>query len=248
VRLSALLMMLLLASSAAPRAALGERSSDRRARAEALLREGNGLYDRGEFRAALERYRAARDLYPSFKIDFNIGIALEALGHSIEAAEQLERFLRRAALADEAIVGSARRRLEALRRRLASVDISCNVDGATIRVDGAPVGRTPLEGRVYLRPGEHRVEARAAGHAPYRRTLDLAAGDHRGLTATLRRVELRATPPLPLPPAPAARPIYKRWWLWTLVGTAIAGGAVAAIVASTRPGTRVPTGELGTIP
>jgi hypothetical protein len=31
-----------------------------------------------------------------------------------------------------------------------------------------------------------------------------------------------------LAPAPAKKPVYKQWWLWTVVGVVVAGGAVAA--------------------
>lgn len=31
-----------------------------------------------------------------------------------------------------------------------------------------------------------------------------------------------------LAPAPAKKPVYKQWWLWTVVGLVVAGGATAA--------------------
>jgi hypothetical protein len=31
-----------------------------------------------------------------------------------------------------------------------------------------------------------------------------------------------------LAPAPAKVPVYKKWWLWTIVGVAVVGGATAA--------------------
>lgn len=42
-------------------------------------------------------------------------------------------------------------------------------------------------------------------------------------------------PPADLtPPQPAPRPIYRRWWFWTLIGGAVAAGAVAGIVVGTQ--------------
>jgi tetratricopeptide (TPR) repeat protein len=49
------------------------------------------------------------------------------------------------------------------------------------------------------------------------------------------------------PPAAARKPVYKRWWLWTIVGVVAAGAAVGAAIAITQsaPSTpSVPT-ELG---
>jgi hypothetical protein len=31
-----------------------------------------------------------------------------------------------------------------------------------------------------------------------------------------------------LAPAPASTPVYKKWWLWTIVGAVVVGGAVTA--------------------
>jgi hypothetical protein len=45
---------------------------------------------------------------------------------------------------------------------------------------------------------------------------------------------IRETPPVLEIPRAAPPPIYKRWWFWTLIGIAVAGGASAAVLG--RPG------------
>jgi tetratricopeptide (TPR) repeat protein len=35
-----------------------------------------------------------------------------------------------------------------------------------------------------------------------------------------------AAPAAPAPPPPEHTPVYKKWWLWTVVGVVVAGGAV----------------------
>jgi len=225
-----------------------------REQARALLRAGNQLHDRGDYVGALQRYREARALFPTFKIDFNIGVTLEAMGRAIEAAEQFERFLARAStIADSSIVSSARQRLAALRSRLASVSVRCSVRGAMIAVNGGDIGEAPFDGRVYLRPGTHRVAVRAERYLRFERELFLEAGDHRVVVAVLRS-DVAARPPRDPAAATPRRsrgrptPVYKRWWFWTLVGAVVAGGVVGGVVAGTRGDGRVPSGELGTIP
>jgi tetratricopeptide (TPR) repeat protein len=44
-------------------------------------------------------------------------------------------------------------------------------------------------------------------------------------------------PPPPTPAASASKPVYKRWWLWTLVGVAAAGAAVGVGVGVSRAAT-----------
>ena len=41
----------------------------------------------------------------------------------------------------------------------------------------------------------------------------------------------RVTQPCPIP---AQTPVYKKWWLWTIVGVVIAGGAVGLGVGLTQ--------------
>jgi hypothetical protein len=41
---------------------------------------------------------------------------------------------------------------------------------------------------------------------------------------------------------PAATPVYKRWWFWTGIGLAVAGGVVAAIALSGGGGDKCPSG------
>jgi tetratricopeptide (TPR) repeat protein len=193
-----------------------------RQRAAALLKAGNALYDLGQFLEALAKYRQASHLYPGFKIDFNIGITLDAMGRPVEAAEQFESFLRRApTTGDSPIIVSARQRLEALRQRLASVRLRCSIAGATVTINDAAVGTTPIEERVYVRPGRHRLGVRAEGYQPFTRLVALEAGEHRLVTVTLAAAPEPAQffhRPPPSSPARVDKPFYKRWWFWTLVG------------------------------
>ena len=41
-----------------------------------------------------------------------------------------------------------------------------------------------------------------------------------------------ATGPSPEPPK---RPIYKRWWFWTVMGAVVAGGVITGVLLGTRP-------------
>ncbi len=238
----ALLALVLLAATAG-------HAEDRRGAANALYKEGNALYAGGKYQQALDRYRRARALFPSFKLDLNIATSLYKLGWYSEAAPEFERFLAQAKRAPAKVVKATRARLAEIRKKVASVQIVCAVDGATLQVDGRDMGRTPRAGRVYLMPGIHRVSATRDGYRPFNWQAGLQAGQHVEVKIQL---VARAKPPAPAPPAkpspapaPAPGPAVKdaprpapapaadggtdrpRGRLWTWVA---AGCAVAALV------------------
>ena len=65
--------------------------------------------------------------------------------------------------------------------------VTANVEGAELVVDGRPRGPTPYEGNLPV--GQHQIEVRAEGHAPYVAQIDLvASAERRAITATLRNV------------------------------------------------------------
>jgi len=223
------------------------RAESPRESATALLRTGNELYKRGELRRALEKYREAKALYPTYRIDFNIGVTLLAMGHEVEAAEQLERVLRAATVADPGMLEGARRRIEQLRRQLGRVAVICPNANATLTIDGSPAGDTPFRRWIYLRPGRHQLVVTAPGHHVFAQSVELVAGDHPKVMVSLmpitaerpRPAERRGQAP------PAAAPFYKRWWFWTIVGAVAVGATVGGVVAAKTGGSdRVPSGEL----
>ena len=150
-------------------------------RARSLFLEANQLFDRGMLQDALTLYRKARALYPSFKIDLNIGGTLDALGRRTEAAVYFERFLLNASKAPKGVTREAKRRLKALRRKLGWIRVTCMVEGAVILVDGRSVGRTPRDLPLYLDPGRHRISMEREGYLPRVKMITIAAGKRKTL-------------------------------------------------------------------
>jgi tetratricopeptide (TPR) repeat protein len=171
--------------------AAGLADATAREQAQALLKQGNTLREAGDLSGALARFEQAHDLYPSFRIDYNIGLCLVDLKQHARAATHLERFLRRGAVRSPLeMVGEARKHLAALRGKIAAVTLECDVAGAAVSVNGTRVGVTPLPGALYLDPGPHRLQVEKAGYLTERWEDRLAAGGQREVS-----VILRAAPP-----------------------------------------------------
>jgi hypothetical protein len=82
---------------------------------------------------------------------------------------------------------------------------------ADIALDGKAMGRSPLEFKVGA--GAHELVATAEGHQKETVPMTLALGDKREVDIELHK-----------PPS-----ILSRWWFWTVIGVAVAGGAAAVI-------------------
>jgi TonB family protein len=75
-------------------------------------------------------------------------------------------------------------------------DVISTPPGASVSVDGRPVGTTPLAG-LKLKPGKRRLEVALDGHETWTETVDVAAGE----TGKIE-VRLKALPAAPAPPPP----------------------------------------------
>ena len=156
--------------------------------ANKLVREGTGMLVQGRIKCqdALSRFKKAYELYPSFKIDLNIGGTLAAMGQLTEAAAYFERFLSRGHRAPRPIIEAARRRLARIRQDLSCVTVKCHVEGALIQLDGEEAGVTPQKVPCYLRPGKHVLIVRKAGHSPETQNLAQKKGQHVTIDTTLK--------------------------------------------------------------
>ena len=101
-------------------AADGEAS---KARAAALVKEGNRAFDAGDYTAALSKFQSAFGLYASPRILFNLGQCYDRLGRYDEATESFEGFLARAASAPAPARAEAQRALEELHSKVARVEV-----------------------------------------------------------------------------------------------------------------------------
>lgn len=62
------------------------------------------------------------------------------------------------------------------RGRVASYVVTANVEGATVSVDGVEIARTPLDGPLYVEPGQHEIAVSKAGFKPASKSVAASAG------------------------------------------------------------------------
>jgi len=190
------------------------RAADPRAEAQADLAAGMSLLDKGDNEGALRKFEAAFALVPSPKLQFNMGLALQALGRSVQALEAFDRFLEGATDVPQEKRGQAERHRRELLAKVASITVSTDQAGVEVAIDGVSRGKTPLARPLYVDPGSHQLVAQKTGSAPVSQSFAATKGAALTIPIVLGPVQkvpapvAQPVPPpeLPAPPAPQAPP------------------------------------------
>jgi hypothetical protein len=168
--------------------------------AQALQVEGLALLQKGDARAALQKFDEAFRLVASPKILFNRGKAHRALGQDVEALADYERFLDEAPYAPKESRAEAERTVAALRPKLSYLEIQTDDVGSTIAVDGREIGTAPLARPVVVLPGTHEIRMAKSGMNDDTRSVSPIAGQKLRVVVKLTPVVASAPPPPVAPP------------------------------------------------
>lgn len=202
---------IVLAMAGAPLPARAQ-STPAEKQAQALQVEGLRLMQKGDSRHALEKFEEAFRLIPSPRILFNRAKAHRALGEDVEALSDFERFLDEAPFAPKESRDDATRNVEALRPKLAYLEIQTDDAGSAIAVDGREIGTAPLARPVVVARGKHEIRVAKAGMVDDVRSVSVIPGQKLRVVVRLAAVAEKAPAPatssissVPAPsPAPSA--------------------------------------------
>jgi tetratricopeptide (TPR) repeat protein len=204
-------------------------SAETKARARAIYEKGARAYDEGRYYDAADYFLDTNRIYPRPQLAFNIGRAYDKIGNLAGALRHYREYLRRVPDAPDRVEVSARvRELEhALSERgVQQLSVLSAPDGATVLLDGRPVGVTPWTGETW--PGRHRLRLTLAGYRPTEGIVEIDL--HRAADA---QIALSREPP------PAARAqvsaaerelgsrVRPLTWIALGLGTAAFGAALA---------------------
>jgi tetratricopeptide (TPR) repeat protein len=221
-----------------------------RLEASAHFRQGVELFREGAFRAALIELERAYEVYPDYRVLYNIAQTELRLGEYVEARWAFECYLAKGG----PNVDAERRKdvegqIRALEERTARIAISVSQQGAQVYLDGTLVGTAPLPQTFPLSVGRHRVFAMGDDGSTATQVIELAGGDFRDVTLQLTaaprapRVAVKAeVAPLP---AISVEPVEEvtetvlsrrqRWGIGLLVAGAGVGVGAAAVGLGAAP-------------
>jgi tetratricopeptide (TPR) repeat protein len=226
---------------------------------EALVRKGVEFRRQGKEQEALEMFQRAAEIRKTARVMAQMALAEQALGLWVKAETDLK-----IALEDKGDPwvtknrGALTEAMKTVESHLASLEVWGTPNGAEVFVDGHSVGRLPSSGEIRLPLGEVTVTVRKPAFAAVTRVVHLP---HSGIVR--ENVDLYSLPVAVDPSAGAStsqgaagtalmteraslgagsntdtdepqRPVYKRWWFWTVVGVAVAGAGTGAYLFTHR--------------
>lgn len=195
-------------------------------------------YESKSYAEARDQFRRAHAIYPNARTLRGLGLAAYELHDYVESIRCLEEALRSDVKPLEGTIRSDTELvLNRARGYVGTVVLELDPSTTILTVDGQEAKPPYLEPLV-LPVGEHILEFRAPGRLQHRRTVEVIGGATQVVKVALAGKEFvaashsAAMAPISEERDPKETPAYKKWWVWTLVAGAVAGGVVGILYAT----------------
>ncbi|MFH1438787.1 MAG: PEGA domain-containing protein [Pseudomonadota bacterium] len=207
---------------------------------------GIALYEKDDFKNALEKFKKFYELSSNWVVLYNIGQAHWMLGQHCEAMAAFKKYL----LLGGKIIKAQQRDevygfLDELEEKASFIDLSVSPEGALVVMDGTRAGAAPFAEPVCVEPGIHELNISFEGYGVHTalvttlegKTIDVdvdlkktGAGPEAGkdLEGVLKTGDAQKK-------KKKKKPLHKAWWLWTVVGVVVVGAAVGVALGVTKP-------------
>ncbi|MBI5532126.1 MAG: PEGA domain-containing protein [Deltaproteobacteria bacterium] len=185
----------------------GQRADDlARVQAKERYKKGVEAYGAGRYKDAIDLFLEANRLSPEPSLSYNIGVAYQDMGDVAAAMRWFRDYLRRIPQAQDRV--EVEKKVDELQQHLRKtgvqqVTVLSTPEGATVVVDGRPVGVTPWTGEIP--PGTHNVTLQLRGHADADKRFELLEHRAMDVEVVLAPLALPATSTVPVVPFQGTR-------------------------------------------
>jgi hypothetical protein len=183
------------------------------AAAATLFQEGNAQLENSLFLNAIERYEQALKLWGHPAIHYNMALALVHLNEPLKLHEHLTKALHYDGQPlDAAKIARMQDLLRLVERQLVRVRISCDVPGASVRMNGKELFVAPGRHEAWVLPDDYTFTIVKEGYPPNERKRTAGAGEEVALDYRLYTQEEMTRYHRPWP----------AWRPWAVVGIGVA--------------------------
>ncbi len=190
-----------------------------RARAQALLAEGNRLFIESRHREALTKYEQAVTVYDHPAIRFNIARALINLDRPTDAFDNIEAALRYGRAPLKGLYDEAKNYRRLLAGQIAELNLTCEQPSVAVTVDGAAVLDCPGDRVLRVTPGTHQVVGRRDGYITLTRDVVALPGAAQPVDVSLMSIA----------DATVTVRRWETWKPWAVVGSGLVLGGLGAV-------------------
>lgn len=135
------------------------------------------LYEDGDYAGASLKFQRAYDLSKDPRLLWNRAAAEKNLRHYVMVSELVRGYLTEgAAFISDTDRADGEALLLTVSAFVAKLAVTASQAGATVSVDGKPVGTTPLKEPVLVEMGQHDVKVELAGYKALSRPVQVAGG------------------------------------------------------------------------
>jgi hypothetical protein len=175
--------------------------------AKVQFEQGVALYQDEDFEGALVMFKASAELNPNYKVLYNIGLCYQALHQYVEAEKELKAYLfEGAGKISTKRIAEVNDILLELDTVIGEIQITSNMDGAKVFLDGEELGETPIIVPVRVDVGKHEIRVVKEGFLDFETTVSTP-----GKVTVKVEVELqKEEPDLPIKPAKAVKKPKKK--------------------------------------
>lgn len=149
---------------------------------------------------------------------------------------------------DEKMLSGLRKWLDDAKKHVATAELTCNVNGAVVSIDGTDVGKTPLDSPLFVAPGRHALLVNMDGYKMADRAINGAEGSTEKVEITMVAVEKAMAPAAtiatPPPAAVAVQPFQEppkdvtssgpNSWILVGGGAITVGGLITGLVFNSK--------------
>ncbi|HEY4181903.1 MAG TPA: hypothetical protein VGM90_33900 [Kofleriaceae bacterium] len=198
-------------------------SAEKQKKALALYREGNSFFQQAQYKEALAKYELALAEWDHPLVRYNAAVCLINLDRLPAAWDDLEAAVRfgDAPLGKE-LFDEARRYQRQLAADTGTLEITCNVPGADVQLDGAPVMTGPGKVTKRLAKGTHRiVTTKEPDYVTGTQSVQIEGGRPQSTTIALAKREVTRVV--------ERTQLERRWSPWKPYAVIGGGAAVAGV-------------------